>query len=472
MRLIAPMDAIYLWSETTTSPTHVIALQIFKTRPGSGPELMEEIYAEMTDPALVKPSFKRKPHRSVSTGRQWTWVEDDDMDMTVHVRRTALPHPGGIRELLEYVSTIHSTVLDRGRPLWEARLVENQQENRFALCTKMHHSLFDGVRIGRHLLGGLSKDPESRDCTAPWIIPMRHRNRPPRPEDQAVSVVERGREFAESVGGMGRSLAGSVKALAEMTLDTARTRTATLPFTAPNSVLNGSVGSARRFAGDAWPVARLKAVSKAAGATINDVGMAMCGGALRSYLTELGELPSSGLVACAPVSLVGTDGKKVGTEGNTIGAVLANLATDIDDPLERLRRINTEMHRNKRLMTDLDPFTATLVSGAAMGGALLGSVPGVPTAPRPPFNVVISNVPMSRDSLYYNGCELDAFYPVSIVLEGQALNITLVSYRDEIAIGLTGCRRRLPHLQRLLIHLENALADLEKAVSVPPAPAG
>ncbi|MGQ0483057.1 MAG: WS/DGAT/MGAT family O-acyltransferase [Pseudonocardia sp.] len=472
MRLIAPLDAIYLWTETTNSPTHVIALQIFKPRPGSGPELMEEIYSEMTDPALVKPTFKRKPHRSLATGRQWVWVEDDDMDMTVHVRRTALPHPGRIRELLEYVSTIHSTVLDRGRPLWEARLVEGLQDGRFALCTKLHHSLFDGVNMGRHLLGGLSTDPDARDSTAPWIIPMRHRDKPPRPADPTPSVLQRAREVVESVGSMGGSLAGSVKTLSEASLETLRSRAATLPFTAPNSVLNGSVGSARRFAGDAWPVSRLKVVAKKTGSTINDVGMAMCGGALRSYLAELGELPSAGLVAMAPVSLIGTDGGAAPKEGNAFGAVLANLGTDLDDPLERLRRIHVEMRRNKSLMTDLDPFAATVVSGATMSGALLNSVPGLPMTPRPPFNLVISNVPLAKRSLYYSGCEVDAFYPVSVVLEGQALNITLVSYRDEIAIGLTGCRRRLPHLQRLLIHLETALIDLEKAVIALPEPIG
>ncbi len=472
MRLIAPMDAIYLWTETTNSPTHVIALQIFKPRPGSGPELMEEIYAEMTDPALVKPTFKRKPERSLTTGRQWAWVEDDDMDMTVHVRRTALPHPGRIRELLEYVSTIHSTVLDRGRPLWEARLVEGLQDGRFALCTKLHHSLFDGVRIGRHLLGGLATDPAARDSTAPWIIPVRHRNRPPRPAEPEPSTLQRGRNLAGSAGSMGTSLASSVKALADASLEALRKGTTTLPFTAPNSILNGPVGSARRFAGDAWKVARLKAVAAKTGSTINDVGMAMCGGALRYYLTELGELPSTGLVACAPVSLTGTDGSTGPKEGNAIGAVLANLGTDLEDPLERLRRINSEMHRNKRLMSDVDPFTATLISGAAMGGALLGSVPGIPKSPKPPFNVVISNVPMTKKSLFYSGCELDAFYPVSVVLEGQALNMTLVGYRDEVAIGLTGCRRTLPHLQRLLIHLETALTDLEKAVVALPEPTG
>jgi hypothetical protein len=145
--------------------------------------------------------------------------------------------------------------------------------------------------------------------------------------------------------------------------------------------------------------------------------------------------------------------------------VLCNLGTDTADDLTRLRRINCSMRRSKRLMSELDPVTATAVSGAVMGGVVLNTLPGVPLPPRPAFNLVISNVPAVATPLYLDGAEMTETYPVSVVTDGQALNITLVSYSDRLAFGITGCRRSVPHLQRLLAHLEHTLADLEKAAA-------
>jgi WS/DGAT/MGAT family acyltransferase len=235
-----------------------------------------------------------------------------------------------------------------------------------------------------------------------------------------------------------------------------------VPFAAPDSIFNSRVGTTRRFAGDAWPLDRLKGVAKATGTSINDVGLAMCGAALRSYLLEQDALPNHSLVAGVPVSQSGTDAGAASQDGNAIGAVLCNLGTDLDDPMERLRRVNKSMANNKSLMA-LDPLTTTALSSGNMAGFLLGAVPALPKLPRPAFNLVVSNVPGLRKPLYWNGAELTDYYPSSVVMNGQALNITLLSYMDDIAIGLTADPEIVPHMQRLLVHLENALADLEKA---------
>jgi WS/DGAT/MGAT family acyltransferase len=236
-----------------------------------------------------------------------------------------------------------------------------------------------------------------------------------------------------------------------------------IPFAAPDSIFNSRVGTTRRFAGDAWPIARLKAVAKATGTSINDVSLAMCGAALRSYLIERDALPDRPLVAGVPVSLSGTDAGAASRDGNAIGAVLCNLGTDLDDPLERLRRVHNSMVNNKSLMADLDPITTSAVSSGNMAGFLLGAIPKLPKLPRPAFNMVVSNVPGLRKTLYWNGAELTDYYPSSVVMNGQALNITLLSYRDDIAVGLTADPEVVPHMQRLLVHLDNALTDLEKA---------
>jgi WS/DGAT/MGAT family acyltransferase len=245
-------------------------------------------------------------------------------------------------------------------------------------------------------------------------------------------------------------------------LSAARDGDLTLPFTAPSTMLNRPVSSARRFAGDAWPIDRLRAVANRTDTSINDVALTMCAGALRAYLIDQDALPGESLVAMVPVSLAPTDPGAAPREGNSWAALLCNLGTDREHSPNRLRHIHRGMRRGKNLMSRLDPVTAAAISASTLGGVALNSIPGLPMPPRPPFNLVISNVPSVRQRLYLNGCELTDAYPVSVVTDGQALNMTLVSYADRVAFGITGCRRSVPHLQRLLPHLERTLTELEQ----------
>ncbi|GAA5148178.1 wax ester/triacylglycerol synthase family O-acyltransferase [Pseudonocardia eucalypti] len=458
MRLVPPTDSLYLWAESQRSPAHVISLQIFEPPPDAGPELLDEMYAAMTDRDAVKPAFRRRPYRSAATAGQYAWAYDEDIDLALHVRRVALPRPGRIRELLEHVGDFHATLLARDRPLWQAHLVEGLADGRFALCTKMHHASFDGVNMARHVLGGLSPDPGARGCAAPWITP----SRPGRPATPAATRRPTVTAIGKGALRVADQLGGTVKALAGAGVSSVRDGGPTLPFSAPHTILNNRVGSARRFAGDSWPIARLVDVARATGTSLNDVALTMCAGALRAYLIERDALPGSSLVAMVPVSLSSTDPSASARDGNSWAAVLCNLGTDIPDGLTRLRGIHCSMRRGKRLMSELDPVTATALSGAVLGGVLPNTLPG-PLPPRPAFNLVISNVPAVAKPLYLNGCALTDAYPISVVTDGQALNITLVSYRDRLSFGITGCHRSVPHLQRLLVHLEDALRDLEDA---------
>ena len=460
VQLVQPMDAVYLWSESATSPAHVVALQIFDPPADAAPDLLERLYARMTDPDQLKSAFRRRPYRSLRTGGQFAWNYDTDVDLTLQVRRVALPQPGRIRELLDYVAAFHSVRLDRDRPLWAAHLVEGLSDGRFALCTKMHHAMFDGVTMGRHLLGGLSDDPDSSGGTAPWIRPVNVTAGKPR---QPSSVLDQARS---ALGGVGQ-LAGSARALAQAGITGVWDRRATYPFSAPNTMFNGPVGSARRFAGQDWPTQRLRDVARRAEVSTNDVALAMCAGALREYLIEQDSLPSEPLVAMVPISFrpkTPAENSSAAREGNSWGTILCELATDSDDAAQRLTRIRASMLRGKDLMSNLDPVSAALVSASNLSGVAIQAVPALPRGPRAPFNLVISNVPAVAHRLYLDGCALTDNYPVSVVTSGQALNITLISYVDRLAFGITGCRRSVPHLQRLLTYLENSLQALEKAV--------
>jgi len=185
---------------------------------------------------------------------------------------------------------------------------------------------------------------------------------------------------------------------------------------------------------------------------------------LRYYLLERNALPDKPLVAMVPVSLRREDEADAG--GNLVGAILCNLATDVDDPAPRLQAVADSMRNNKKLFAQLPRFEALALSAMNIGSLSLAAIPGWVASTSPPFNLVISNVPGPHESMYCGGARLDGNYPLSAIVDGQALNITLVSNADNLDFGLVGCRRSVPHLQRLLAYLESALKDLERGVGV------
>jgi diacylglycerol O-acyltransferase len=243
-------------------------------------------------------------------------------------------------------------------------------------------------------------------------------------------------------------------------------QSAPLSLSAPKSILNVPITGARRFAAQSWPIERIQRVAKAADATVNDVVLAMCSGALRQYLLELDALPDAPLIAMVPVSLHGEQERSADGGGNNIGVVMCNLGTDRADAGDRLAVVNRSMTDGKAALREMTPLQILAMS--ALGVSPLGIWPllRLTGTLRPPFNLVISNVPGPRQPLYWNGARLDGLYPLSIPLDGQALNITCTSYSDEIAFGLTGCRRTVPHLQRLLGYLDGELDALEVAAGV------
>jgi WS/DGAT/MGAT family acyltransferase len=222
-------------------------------------------------------------------------------------------------------------------------------------------------------------------------------------------------------------------------------------------MLNVPITGARRFAAESWPLKRIQRVRERTGSTVNDVVLAMCAGALRRYMLELGELPERPLVAALPVSL-GTRG-----EGNQLGAILVTLATDEADAATRLERIKASGRAAKANLDQRDPMAIAALSMAVAAPLPLGAVPGMSSVLNPGFNLIISNVPGPKAPLYWEGAKLDGLYPLSVPLDGQALNITVFSYADHMEFGLTGDRRSVPRLQKLLGYLEDSLAELEEA---------
>jgi WS/DGAT/MGAT family acyltransferase len=232
-------------------------------------------------------------------------------------------------------------------------------------------------------------------------------------------------------------------------------------------MLNGSITGARRFAAQDWALDRIGTARELHGATLNDVVLAMSAGALRRYLLEMDALPEQGLVAAVPVSLRARQSGANDTEsdsaesGNSIGFSLCDLATDEADPVIRMKRIQESMSAAKQGLSGRSPLQILALSALTIAPLGLSPIPGFVDRTRPPFNVIISNVPGPRETMYWNGARMQGVYPLSIVLDGQALNITVTTYAGRLHFGLTGCRRNIPHLQRMLTYLEDSLAELE-----------
>ena len=447
MELIAPLDSLFLLGESREHPMHVAGLQLFEPPDDAGPDYIGELYGQIAAHDDISPTFRKHPAELLGGIANLTWAFDRDLDLEYHLRRSALPGPGRVRELLELTSRLHGTLLDRHRPLWESHLVEGLKDGRFAVYTKIHHALLDGVSAMRMMRKALSTDPGDREVRALWGDNSRGTR-----TKKNSSPVDALRNAAGSAAALGPSAYRLARAgLMEQQL--------TLPFGAPKTMFNVPIGGARRCAAQSWPIQRFNTIKKAAGTTLNDVVLAVCGGALRAYLLEQNALPDRPLIAMVPVSLRDDDS----SGDNQVGALLANLGTDQADPAGRLDAVHTSMRNNKEVFAQLPKIQQFALSTFNVAPLLLETVPILRAAAPPPFNLVISNVPGAREPLYWNGSRLDGNYPFSIALDGQAMNITLSNNADNLDFGLVGCRRSVPSLQRLLGHLDDSLTALERA---------
>ncbi len=450
MKVMSPMDSLFLIGESREHPLHVGGLQVFTPPQGAGPEFVRDTYKAMLACGDIQPTFRKRPATAFGGFINVAWTFDDDIDLEYHVRRSALPAPGRVRELLELTSRLHGTLLDRHRPLWESHVIESPNDGRFAVYTKVHHALVDGVSALKLMQRSLSTDPGDSEIRVPWALPPRSRERAG-DHPSAQKYMETMQSVAKKVPS---TLASARAAL--------RARELTQPFQAPRTMLNVPIGGARRCAAQSWSLERIAKVKDAAGTTVNDVVLAMCAGALRSYLSDLSALPDSPLIAMVPVN-VRTEHDSGG--GNAVSTVLCDLATHLNDPARRLEVIHTCMQENKKVLSQLPRAQAMAVGMATFTLMWLGGRRGFRAA-QPPFNICISNIPGPREPMFCNGARLDGNYPLSVAMNGQALNITVASCADNLDFGLVGCRRSVPHLQRLLGDLEVALKDLEQAVGV------
>ncbi len=463
---IDPTSAAFLYAENRQMPMHVGGLQLFEKPAAAGRDYTRHLYESMSEAREIAPLFLKRPVRGLSSAGQWVWKEDDHFDLEYHFRHSALPKPGRVRELLELCSRLHSTRLARERPLWEAHLIEGLRDGRVALYTKLHHALVDGVSAMRLMQSVMTTDPDKRDMPPMWAA---------RPGPKA----EKAREEAEhslnripldamrTALGITADAAGLPGALIKTLKHGLRNETSALSLYAPRTMFNTNITGSRRFAAQGWPIERLRAIGKATGTTVNDVVLAMCSGAVRTYLIDHNALPDSTLVSMVPVGLKAKESQSASLSGgNAVGAVMVKLGTDLEDPADRLSSIHKSMQTGKDALSSMSPLQITAMSALGMAPSIITPMLRLQGIVRPPFNLIISNVPGPRSPQYLNGARMTGSYPLSIPINGMALNITCNSYAEDMDFGLTGCRRSVPHLQHLLTHLDDELAALEKAAGV------
>lgn len=470
MKKLSLIDSAFLMLESRETPMHVGGFNLFTLPDGADEqEFLHGLADGMRTSDKLQSPFgdKLKVGRLGMLGPLY-WEEDSSLDLEYHIRHSALPKPGRFRELFSLVSRLHGTLLDRNRPLWELHLIEGLQDRQFAVYSKFHHAAIDGVRSIHLTQSMYSNDPSERIHDSPLSIAARER-------------------YLAAMGGQGpseqelRNIAEALKATFDSSAHllgalrkyvgawTGSGGPLVVPWqNVPKSAINTQVDGARRFVAQSWPFARIRAVGKALDGTFNDAVLAMCAGALRKFLLNHGELPRESLKAMVPVSL-----RKPGDmdSSNAVGAISADLATNIADPVKRLKAIKASMEAGKAMLQDLSPTEASVF-------LQLIQLPGLVLIPLglgtrfPPYSTVISNVPGPRETMYWNGAKLQGIYPASIVTEGIAMNITLVTYDQQVDFGIMACRRSLPQVQRFIDYLEDALLELEDAVGISSQPAG
>lgn len=472
MNKLSMVDKGFLIAESREMPMHVGGLNLYTLPDGADErEFLHQLAHNLRDAdALLPPFGDRLLLGRLGLAGNAYWEPDPAMDLDYHVRHSALPKPGRYRELFTLVSRLHGTLLERSRPLWEAHLIEGLQNRQFAVYTKTHHAAVDGARsmhISRSMLSAdpnhmLEESPLSLQSWERYKDALRMGKRAEHSDEELRNVADMLKSTFDSGTNLFRALRGFTQAWSGRGGDLA------LPHRqVPTSSLNSSVEGARRFVAQSWPFARIHAVGKAFDGTFNDAVLAMCAGALRQYLQNHAELPEQSLKAMVPVSL-----RQAGDvdSGNAVAAISADLATHISDPAKRIRAIRASVQAGKAFYQGMSAKEIELVSMLMQAPSML-LVPMGLVSSLPPYNVAISNVPGIRETMYWNGARMDGSYPLSIVTDGMALNITLVTYDQNVDFGIIACRRSLPQVQRLIDYMEVALQELEDAAGIKAKPA-
>ena len=461
---LSGMDASFLYFETPSMHMHVAMTAIFDPSTMPGGYEFDKIKDFIESRLHLVPPFRRRIIQVPFRLNHPIWVEDPDFDLDYHIRRIGAPTPGGHRELAEVAAQIASTPLDRSRPLWELYVVEGLADGNIGVVTKMHHCAVDGVSGAELMVNLFDLEPGGR-----VLDPPEPREPEPIPSDLEMighALASRARRQPSILPLLG-STARTVSTLVSRRREPDAVVGA-VPLTAPPTPWNRSITPHRRMSFTRVKLDDVKRIKNHVGCTVNDVVLGLMGGALRRYLEAHDALPETPLIAVCPVS-VRTE-EQTGELNNKVSAMFTSLATDVDDPIERLRVIHEvtkgakEDHNviGANLLQDWAEHAAPTTFALA---ARLYSSMNLSDRHRPIHNVVISNVPGPPFPLYYAGAQLQYTLPMGPVMEGAGLNITVLSYMDNVDIGFMACRELVPDVWDLVDYVGEAMDELLAAIA-------
>lgn len=472
MERLSGLDATFLYFETPTNHMHVSAVMILDTATVPGGYTFEKLKAAIGARTASIPHFRRRLAVVPFNLHHPVWFDDPHFDLDYHVRRVAVPAPGGPEQLGEVAGDLASRPLDRSRPLWELWVCEGLEGGNTAIIAKMHHSTIDGVTGANLMLHLFDLEPEpstasTRAVDAASLALGSGERKPSDMELIRYAMISRLRhpKILSALEILPRTLQAAWNVV-QQARDPGRPSGAA-PLTAPRTSFNAAVTSHRSVAFTPVPLSDIKAIKNAFGSTVNDVVLAICAGALRRYLIAHHELPDRPLVATCPVSVHGEDVDR-GVGDNKVSAMFVSLATTEADPGARLLAIRESTRGAKEIQravgaTFLMEWSELAAPNTFAQAARLYS--GMKLANRHPVvhNVVISNVPGPNFPLYIGGARLIALNPLGPIFDGAGLNITVLSYMDQISFGFIGCRELIPDLWSLAHGVTDATEELMKA---------
>ncbi len=456
---MTPLDASFLYLERPAMHMHVAGLSIFdpSTRPG-GRLRFGDVEAVMASRLHLAPRFRHKVRFVPMNLGLPVWVDDPSFDLDFHLRRSALPSPGGRDELTEYAARVLSRPLDRTKPLWEMYFIEGLEDGLVATLLKVHHAMIDGIS-GMHLaaaLWDLSPDP------APIAPPPAWKPEPePSSDDLVRGLVDELRthpvraftdavEFARRQPAVAALNVGSVLSGVRSVLDMGAR---------PTSPFNVEIGPNRRFSIASAQLERLKEIKRALGGTVNDVVLAAVGGALHEMLRARKE-PTRGrtLRVMVPVSVRASGDA---TLGNRVAPALVDIPVGAMGAKRRLAEVRKGTEHLKSSMMALSADTIIGLGAYAPGGLLAAAARAASLGPF--FNLVVSNIPGPQEPMYFAGARLVASYPSMPLNRNSALSIACSSLGGTIAFGVTGDWDAMPDIGALAGGIEHSLDDLAKA---------
>ncbi len=467
MEQLSSLDSAFVYLETRSTPMHVGGVQVYE---GKGQPFDFAKYRELVRSRLhLSPVFRRRAITvPLSLGRPY-WIEDPDFDLDVHLDHVSLPAPGGWKQLREVARDRFSTPMDFGRPLWSLTFVDGLDGIKelppysFAMIGKLHHAAADGMGSMDLFTALWDPTPEVRQFPEKKVWQ-------PEPSPGRLSLVARSvAHLTQQPGNVARTAGDLLRGgygLGKEWFGKEKHKAPPLLFTAPKTRFNQIVERRRSYGGVTLPLDGVKAIRKAvAGSTVNDVVLAVCAGGLRGYLEAKDDLPDKSLVAMAPISVR----DEVEEGANAVSAMLIQLATDQPDALKRFRQIHNNAVDSKAYTkavgaSRLTDATQVVPFSLAMAASRLYSGMKVARLHRPPFNLVITNVPGPRVPLYLGGAKLFNLFGMAPVVDGLGVLIVVTSYIDHLTISVTGSRSLLPDVDVLLGNIKRSYRELSRAV--------